>query len=107
MLLLVGEAQLLQYLPGQCIHAELTTLLAGVLTDPTTLTLTASYPGGVVTSQPFVNDCTGTNHADFLVPSGTIDGIGVYTWESSGSTDDMGGMAEVRFQVLPLAVATP
>lgn len=89
------------YKPGASFRVTLVSTLAGVLTDPTSPTVTMHLPDGTNTAGTPVQDSVGNWHCDFAIPFACPDGIGVYRWSSTGSTDQ-NALAETRFRVLPL-----
>lgn len=84
--------------PGTGFRVTLTGLVDGVLTDPTGSVVTLSLPDGSRTVGTPVKDSTGKWHCDFLVPFTCPAGIGVYRWQSVGTTQQ-DKTAEKRFQV--------
>lgn len=96
------EEPMRAYKPGQGVRTTVQAFLAGVLTDPSSATVTVDLPGGGQLSPGIVQDTTGVWHADFTIPFTTTDGIGAYRWQSTGTADADNGVTEVRFRVLPL-----
>jgi len=90
------------YKPGSSVRISLTSQLLGVLTDPSSSVVTMFLPDKSSTSGNPVKDSTGFWHADFLIPTATPPGIGVYRWQSSGAAISQNAMEEQRFVVEPL-----
>lgn len=92
--------ELQAYKPGQGVRTSATITLDGVLTDPTSPTVTVTLPGGVALSPAPtpVKDSTGLWHVDYVVPSSAQPGLAVERWTSTG-TASQSAVAEKRFQV--------
>jgi len=98
----IQELDMTPYKPGESVRTDVTSMLAGLLTDPSSPAVTVSFPDASVLHPTPVKDTTGNWHATFTVPPTMRAGIGAYRWQSSGSTDEQNGLDEVRFQVEPL-----
>jgi hypothetical protein len=74
---------------GQSVHLTAAFKINGVLTDPTTTTLTIKDPSGVITTPALVHDSTGNFHWDQLA---TLAGTYWFTFVGTGACAAAGQM---------------
>lgn len=67
---------------GDLVHLTFTTTVAGVLTDPTTISLLVLDPAAVTTTLSPVRDSVGTFHYDY---SPAVAGTYLYRWVATGA----------------------
>ena len=91
------------YFPGQSVRVYLESFVLGVLTDPGASTITVTYPDDTTANPTPAQDETGQWHFDFVIPFPMQDGVGVYSWRSTGSGPSQNGYAEREFEVRAVA----
>lgn len=88
-----------RYKPGQGVRALNTVTMLGMLTNPPTPVITIEFPDGTTVTPASVTDSVGMLHADFVIPSTMVQGIGVERWVSTGLLPSQNATKERLFEI--------